>query len=82
MTEQSATTSAATAFEHGSTSVVALELSGKGWEVGAVLPGVAHRPHRHLASRDMAGLLPRTLQREVMAIRLGHVCRQIRRAEL
>jgi hypothetical protein len=33
--------SAATAFDHDSTLVLALELSGKGWEVGAVLPGVA-----------------------------------------
>ena len=29
-----------TAFEHDSTLVVALELSGKSWEVGAVVPGV------------------------------------------
>jgi hypothetical protein len=55
MTEQSAPT--ATAFEHDSTLVLALELSGKGWEVGAVLPGVARRPRRTLAPRNMAGLL-------------------------
>ena len=39
MTEQSFP--AATAFDHTSTLVLALELSGKGWQVGAVLPGVA-----------------------------------------
>ena len=33
MTGQSA---AATAFDHNSTLVLALELSGKGWQVGAV----------------------------------------------
>ena len=35
MTKQST----ATAFDHDSTLVLALELSGKGWEVSAVLPG-------------------------------------------
>ena len=48
--------STATAFDHDSTLVLALELSGKGWEVGAVLPGVTRRPRRGLAARDMAGL--------------------------
>jgi hypothetical protein len=33
--------SVATAFDHDSTLVLALELSGKCWEVGAVLPGIA-----------------------------------------
>ena len=46
-----------TSFAHDRTLVLALELSGKGWEVGAVLPGVARRPRRRLAPRDMAGLL-------------------------
>ena len=31
---------AATAFNHACTLVLALELSGKSWEVGAILPGV------------------------------------------
>src|SRR5260370_16956633 len=57
MTKQSGPVGAAAAFEHDSTLVLALELSGKGWEVGAVLPGVARRPRRRLAPRDMAGLL-------------------------
>jgi transposase len=46
----------ATAFDHDSTLVVALELSGKSWEVGAVVPGLARRPRRRLDPRDMAGL--------------------------
>jgi transposase len=48
---------AATAFDHDSTLVVALELSGKSWEVGAAVPGLERRPRRRLAVRDMAGLL-------------------------
>ncbi len=48
---------AATAFNHDSTLVVALELSGKSWEVGAAVPGLARRPRRRLDPRDMAGLL-------------------------
>ena len=40
MTGQSA---AATAFDHNSTLVLALELSGNGWQVGAVLPGFRRR---------------------------------------
>lgn len=57
MTEQFAPASTETAFEHDSTLVVALELSGKSWEAGAVLPGVARRPRRRLTPRDMTGLL-------------------------
>ena len=45
------------AFNHDSTLVIALELSGKSWQVGAVVPGVARRPRRRLEPRDMAGLL-------------------------
>ncbi len=56
MTKQSAPASTETAFDHDSTLVVALELSGKSWEVGAVLPGVTRRPRRRLEPRDMAGL--------------------------
>jgi len=34
----------ATAFDHDSTLVVAMELSGKSWQLGAVVPGVPRRP--------------------------------------
>jgi transposase len=47
----------AAAFEHDSTLVVALELSGKWWQIGAVVPGVARRPKRSMPARDMAGVL-------------------------
>lgn len=57
MPKQFDTPNAVAAFDHDSTLVVALELSGKSWEAGAVVPGVARRPRRRLAPRDMAGLL-------------------------
>jgi transposase len=68
MTEQSA---AATAFDHHSTLVLALELSGKGWQVGAVLPGVARRPRRSVAPRDVAGLLAQIERWKAEAQRAG-----------
>src|SRR6476646_1117194 len=68
MTEQSA---AATAFDHNSTLVLALELSGKGWQVGAVLPGVARRPRRRVAPRDVAGLLAQIERWQAEAQRAG-----------
>ena len=46
-----------TAFEHDSTLVVALELSGKSWEIGAVVPGVTRRPRRSMAPREIRTLL-------------------------
>lgn len=57
MQVQFATPDTAAAFDHDSTLVVALELSGKSWEIGAVVPGVSRRPRRRLLARDMPGLL-------------------------
>src|SRR5271166_1612534 len=74
MTEQSAP--AATAFDHASTLVLALELSGKGWEVGAVLPGVARRPRRVLTPRDMAGLLKQIERWKTETQRTGRTVRR------
>ncbi len=68
--------SAATAFDHDSTLVLALELSGKGWEVGAVLPGVARRPRRTLAQRDMAGLLKQIERWQAEVQRAGRTVRR------
>ncbi len=67
---------AATAFDHDSTLVLALELSGKGWEVGAVLPGVARRPRRTLAQRDMAGLLKQIERWQAEVQRAGRTVRR------
>jgi len=72
MTKQST----ATVFEHDSTLVLALELSGKGWEVGAVTPGVARRPRRSLAARDMAGLLRQIERWKAEAGRAGRTVRR------
>ena len=47
----------ATAFDHDSTLVVAMELSGKSWQLGAVVPGVSRRPKRGLKAGDTAELL-------------------------
>jgi transposase len=41
----------ATAFDHDSTLVVAMELSGKGWQLGAAVPGVARRPKTSVKAR-------------------------------
>ena len=68
--------STATAFDHDSTLVLALELSGKGWEVGAVLPGVTRRPRRGLAARDMAGLLRQIERWKAEAGRAGRTVRR------
>jgi hypothetical protein len=43
----------ATAFDHDSTLVVAMELSGKSWQLGAVIPGVSRRPKTGVKARDM-----------------------------
>ena len=72
MTEQPA---AATAFDHNSTLVLALELSGKGWQVGAVLPGVTRRPRRSVAPRDVAGLLTQIERWKAEAQRAGRAVR-------
>src|SRR3546814_4323622 len=57
MSEHFDSHNAAAAFDHDSTLVVALELSGKPWEVGAVVPGIARRPRRRFDPRDVSGLL-------------------------
>ena len=69
---------ATTAFDHDSTLVLALELSGKCWEVGAVLPGIARRPRRVLPPRDMTGLLKQIERWKAEAQRAGRtVCRTV-----
>jgi hypothetical protein len=55
MPEQFDSHNAVAALDHDSTLVVALELSSKSWQAGAVVPGVARRPRRRLEARDMTG---------------------------
>src|SRR5208337_1996404 len=75
------------AYDHNTTLTVALELSGKSREVGAVVPGVTRRPRRRLDPRDVAGLLKqlehgkaeetkagRTIERVVLTYEAGRDC--------
>ncbi len=57
MNDQTTTANPPAAFDHTTTLAIALELSGKSWELGAVVPGLTRRPRRKLEVRDMAGLL-------------------------
>src|SRR5271165_5866087 len=43
----------ATAFDQASTLVAVLELSGKSWQAGAIVPGVSRRPSRQLEAYVM-----------------------------
>jgi transposase len=56
MPEQFVSRNAAAAFDYDSTLVAALELSGRSWELGAVVPGLTRRARRRLEARDLAGL--------------------------
>lgn len=77
MSETFEPSNGAAAFDHDSTLVVALELSGKSWEVGAVLPGVARRPRRRLAPGDVAGLEKMLAGWRSEAARAGHPVRRV-----
>lgn len=68
---------AATAFDHDSTLVVALELSGKSWEASAVVPGLARRPHRRLAVHDLAELLGSIARWKLEAAKAGRVVQRV-----
>lgn len=68
---------ATTAFDHDSTLVVALELSGKSWEVAAIVPGVERRPRRRLEARDLTGI-ERLLERwKVEAAKASRVVQRV-----
>jgi transposase len=77
MPEQFDSHNAVAAFDHDSTLVVALELSGKSWELGAVVPGVARRPRRRLQAHDMAGLLASLEKWTAEATAAGRVVRRV-----
>jgi transposase len=68
---------AATAFDHDSTLVLALELSGKSWEVGSVVPGVARRPRRRFEARDFPRLLRSIEQWKLEAEKAGRAVRRV-----
>ena len=77
MPEQFDTHNATPAFDHDSTLVVALELSGKSWQAGAVVPGVARRPRRRLEPRDMTGLLKAIDRWTAAAAAAGRAVRRV-----
>jgi transposase len=77
MSEHQSPISTETAFDPFSTLVVALELSGKSWEVGAVVPGLSRRPRRRLEPRDMAGLLKQLERWRLEAENAGQTVRRV-----
>jgi transposase len=73
MPKHSDARSVATTFDHDSTLVLALELSGKSWKLGAVLPGIIRRAERNLEARDMTGVLKSIERWKAEAARAGRV---------
>ena len=57
MNTASALRKPATAFDHSSSVVVAMELSGISWLISAAVPGVDRRPKRTLEVGDIAGVV-------------------------
>jgi transposase len=62
----------ATAFDHHSTLVAVLELSGKSWQLGASVPGVSRRPLRTVRVGDIAGVVKAIEQWKAEAAKAGH----------
>lgn len=60
------------AFDHTTTLVMVLELSGKSWELGASVPGVSRRPLRRVSVGDLAGILKPIEQWKAEAEKAGH----------
>ena len=67
----------ATAFDHDSTLVLALETSGKAWDLGAVVPGVNRRPKRHLDVRAVEALLAAIEGWKAEALRAGRTIARV-----
>ena len=57
MTEAFDARKPATAFDHTTTLVVVLELSGKSWQLAASVPGISRRPVRTVPVGDLAQVL-------------------------
>jgi hypothetical protein len=73
--EQFDSHNAMAAFDHDGTLVVAVELSGKSWQAGAVVPGIARRPR--VEPRDMAGLLKAIERWTAEAAAAGRAVRRV-----
>ena len=61
----------AAAFDHNSTLVLALETSGKSWDLGAVVPGVSRRPHRRMEALAVDEVLSAIERWKTEALRAG-----------
>lgn len=61
----------ATAYDHVTTIVAVLELSGKSWLFGAVAPGVGRRSKRSIEARDVGGVVKALEQLKVEAGKAG-----------
>lgn len=77
MTNQTATSPCQAAFDHATTLVAALELSGKSWELGAVVPGLARRPRRRFDPRDVTGVLTQLERWQQEAAKAGQTISRI-----
>ena len=63
----------ATAFDHDSTLVLALETSGKAWDLGAVVPGVDRRPKKRFEPRAIKEILAQLEKLKGDALRAGRI---------
>src|SRR5208337_2629354 len=77
MTHPTAASDVPAAYDPDSTLAMALELSGKSWELGAVVPGLARRPRRRLDPRDMAGLLTQVQRWKAEAVAAGRTIERV-----
>lgn len=77
MTNQTGPSNPPATYDHNATLTVALELSGKSWEVGAVVPGVTRRPHRRLDPHDVAGLLKQLEHWKAEATKAGRTIQRV-----
>lgn len=67
----------ATAFDHNTTLVAVLELSGKWWEIGASVPGVSRRPLRKVAAGNLAEVVKALEQWKTEASKAGHTVSRV-----
>ena len=57
----------ATAYDHNTTIVAVLELSGKNWLLGAVAPGLSRRTKRSFEARNVEAALERAKEESAKA---------------
>ncbi len=67
----------AAAFDHDSTLVLALETSGKAWDLGAVVPGVNRRPKKRFEPRAVAAIMAQIDKLKDDALRAGRAVARV-----